>query len=102
MDLLYKRYANPFSFLSNFKNNFSQTIVNIWNAEQDDKILEMYLHSFSDKSFNEYREELLKSSKIDKKEIVINDEDKKEIIKKSTNILKNFSPSQKGDNDGII
>lgn len=92
MDLLYQRYADPFSFLSRAK-NFSKTIKDIWNTAQEEKIFEMYLHSYSEKSFDEYKEELLNSSK-NKEDLVIDDEEKKEIIKNSTNILNNFSPSE--------
>lgn len=96
MDLLYQRYANPFSFLSRvtFIYGFSETITKIWNEACEDKIFRMYLHSFSDKSFNEYKEELLNSSK-DKEELVINDEEKEEIVKKSNSILQNFIPFER-------
>lgn len=96
MDLLYKRYANPFSFLSKMilRYGFSQTITKVWNEACEEKIFRMYLHSFSDKSFNEYKEELLNSSK-DKEELVINDEEKEEIVKKSNSILQNFIPFER-------
>lgn len=93
MDLLFKRYTNPYYFFSNFKNSFSKTILDVWNAEQEDIILNLYLHSFSDKSFNEYKEALLKSSKLKDESINIDDEEKARILKSSDNILKNFSPS---------
>lgn len=92
MDLLYQRYADPFSFLSRAK-NFSKTVKDIWNIAQEEKIFEMYLHSYSEKTFDEYKEELLNSSK-NKEDLIINDEEKKEIIKSSNNILNNFSPSE--------
>lgn len=96
MDLLYQRYANPFSFLSRviLRYDFSETITRIWNASCEDKIFRMYLHSFSDKSFNEYKEELLNCSK-DIEETIINDEEKKEIVKKSNSILQNFIPFER-------
>lgn len=99
MDLLYQRYANPFSFLSkvSLRYGFSQTILKIWNEVQEDKIFRMYLHSFSDKSFNEYREELLNSSE-DKEEIVISDEAKEDIVRKSNDILQNFTPFERREN----
>ena len=54
----------------------------------------MYLHSFSNKSFNEYREELLNSSE-DNEEATLDDEEKEEIVKKSNSILQNFIPFER-------
>ena len=91
MDLLYRRYANPLSFLSKmiYKGNFTKTITDIWNEEQEEKMFEMYLHSFSDKSFDDYKKELLNQSKVEK---TMNEEIVKDTIKKSESILDNFIP----------
>ena len=96
MDLLYRRYADPFSFLSRMMSryNLTDTITKIWNESQEEKIFEMYLHSFSDKSFIEYKKEVLNSGKnnTENEEYEINDEEKQEIVKKSNDILKDFIP----------
>lgn len=104
MDLLYKRYADPFSFLSKIliKYKLSESIVKIWNKEQEDTIFRMYLHSFSDKPYSEYKKELLNSNKenIDKEETQrMTEVQKIEIVKKSNDILKNFTPIMKKKED---
>lgn len=99
MDLLYRRYADPFSFLSRMVSKYSlaDTIKKIWNEAQEEKIFNMYLHSFSDKSFYEYKEEVLKKQDNETLENYnINDEEKEKIVKKSNDILKNFSPLERG------
>lgn len=91
MDLLYRRYANPLSFLSKmiYNGRFTQTIADIWNEAQEEKIFEMYLYSYSDKSFNDYKEELLSKSKVEK---TMSEDIVKETVIKSESILKNFIP----------
>lgn len=97
MDLLYHRYSNPFSFLEKMKRKgLANTIKNIWNKEQEDRMFEMYLHSFSDKSFLEYKEEILNQNNNTENQN-INDEEKTDIFKKSNDILKNFTPIRKGE-----
>ena len=100
MDLLYRRYNNPFSFLSRMISKYSltDTIIKIWNEAQEEKVFNMYLHSFSDKSFYEYKEEVLNSKRKQQENSheMIDDEKKTEIVKKSNDILKSFNPLERG------
>lgn len=93
MDLLYRRYADPISFLSKmiYKGNFTKTITDIWNEAQEEKLFEMYLHSYSDKSFNEYKEEMITQNRIEK---TMSKEFVKATIKESESILENFIPAE--------
>ena len=62
MDLLYQRYASPFSFIQNaldvgrlskFVDDF---IINISKEENERKLWEFYLHRQIEVSFNEFKE----------------------------------------------
>ena len=100
MDLLYRRYADPSSFLSRMMSryNLSDTIIKIWNEALDEKMFNMYLHSFSDKSFYEYKEDILNCGKQESEDCYkIDDEEKKEIVKQSNDILNNFTPLNKSE-----
>lgn len=103
MDLLYHRYADPFSFLSRMipRYGLTKAIVNMWNEAQEERVFSMYLHSFSDKSFLEYKKEVLNSANLDNTEV--NDEDKVEIVKESNDILNKFTPFKEGgENNGTV
>lgn len=72
----------------------TKAIVNTWNEAQEEKVFNMYLHSFSDKSFLEYKKEMLNNANSNSAEI--NDEDKVEIVKESYDILNGFTPFKEG------
>lgn len=97
MDLLFSKYASPFEFMRLYIDNgrfgeFVSEIIASENKrkqeeaqrEEDRKWWELYLHSFSDKSFSEWKEEVTKatnSKQIGKKDAEMTNEDVDSIIK---------------------
>lgn len=102
MDLLFKRYASPFSLLDLMiqSNRFSEFIDEIMEAHNDDKLWQMYLGVLSnpmfknDISFIDFKKSMLdpKSSNEQKP----TDKDIEATIKKSKEILKDFKPHGNG------
>lgn len=93
MDLLFKRYANPYLMLdeiilSNRLHDFVNEIVMI---TQEEKIWQFYLHKVTDKSYQDFREDLEKNNKqsMSKKQI-------EATVKHSQMILEGFTPNDKG------
>lgn len=94
MDLLFKRYANPFIFLDNMLlvGRFSECIDEIWQLiteeKEEEAMWKFYLHKVDDKSFNEFKE----SIENDIKNQEITEEELETTIKESKNILDGFNP----------
>jgi CRISPR/Cas system-associated exonuclease Cas4 (RecB family) len=103
MDLLYKRYASPFSLLDNLIvneqfNEYVQFLLNKEAEEKNDNMLwEFFLHKVYNKSFNEWKEEI--KSKSQSKD-AMNEAKKEEIIAKSNAILQGFVPQPKEQKGG--
>lgn len=93
MDLLFKRYANPYIFLDSMLECgcFAETVGQIWNFEQDDISWEYFLHKIWDKTFDEFKNEISPKdeSKFIDKEVV------GATVIKSKNILDGFAPKGK-------
>lgn len=93
MDLLFKRYANPYIFLDSMLESgcFHEAIIQIWNFDQEDMIWEFFMHKVYDKSFDEFKNQI--DSSIEPEPI------EEEIIEatiiKSKNILDGFTPEGK-------
>lgn len=92
MDLLFKRYASPFSLLDEYISagrmfEFIDKLLEIRNQEQEnDTLWEFYLHKVFDKSYSEFLKEIEKRTVPDKPidvETTIND---------SFKLLNDFSP----------
>lgn len=73
MDLLFNRYADPFGFMKPYieQGRFGEFVSNIVKQEnkrrqdqfektEEDKLWMAYVHSYSDKSFNDWKAEVLK------------------------------------------
>lgn len=73
MDLMYQRYSSPFEFMRMYidQGRFGELVTDIITAENqrkaeqaekeaEDKLWAMYVHSLSDKSYNEWKEAVLK------------------------------------------
>ena len=96
MDLLFKRYASPFILLESYiaNNSFSEFVIefikNINEEENDKKLWDLYMFSFSfqEKSFSDFKKAFEKP-KIEK----INKHDLEATIKDSFKILSEFNPS---------
>ena len=94
MDLLYQRYASPFSFMSQAikAGRFADFVINFIitiNEEKDEQSLwEYYLSRVYGVSFKEFKDGLDE----DKKNQEMSERTKEAIIKDAQNILKNFNP----------
>ena len=93
MDLLFKRYASPFILLDNLiligsSSSFIDDLLNIIHEEKEELIQwEFFLHKVFDKSWKEFYNDVTQP---------INDEkiDLGATIKKSKDMLKNFTPER--------
>ena len=87
MDLLFSKYASPFSLLDELIANgdFFDWSIEFVDAENDRRIWELWLHKVFDKSYEEFRNAILKT------ENVI-DEHLETTIQDSKSILNNFIP----------
>lgn len=100
MDLIFKRYSNPFLFLDNLieTNDLEDAVDTIINQDQNDKNWQLYLslNPWNEKNFLEWEKDVYKSSKSN--EISITKKEAKECFKneykKSQDILNNFKPPQ--------
>ena len=61
--MLFKRYASPFDFLDGISmmGTFEQSLANLVEEAQNEKLWDVYLHSFSKKSFKEWKDEVMQS-----------------------------------------
>lgn len=91
MDLLFKRYASPFVLIDNLiltssSSSFIDDFLNITKDEKEEQIRwEFFLHKVFDKSWKEFNDEV--NQPIIDKEI-----DLGATVKKSRNMLNNFTP----------
>ena len=96
MDLLYQRYASPFSFINGTLSagqftDFVVEFIKTINKEKEEKYKwDIYLHRVFDKSYDEWNKELEnnknnRSMSADKIETTVQD---------SLNILNNFKPKE--------
>lgn len=107
MDLLYSRYSNPFEFMRLYINQgrFGEFVTEILEMDQkrkqeeaekdnEQKMWEMYLHSMADKSFNDWKKDVLSNSNSNQKPVSLsmNDDQVEDAKQKARGILKNFSP----------
>jgi hypothetical protein len=94
MDLLYQRYASPFSFVdgmiqtcrfSEFVDSFLDTV---WKEKEDKLDWEYFLHKVWEGSYQDFKEEIKankQNQSMDKRTI-------ETTVQDSLDILKNFSP----------
>lgn len=98
MDLLFKRYASPYSFIQGmidtgrfeeFVTNFVLTV----NKEKSDKTdWEFFLHKVFDKSYNEWQEEVRTINKNQQ----ISEVDVETTIKHTNDIINQFNSQNEG------
>lgn len=102
--MLFQKYACPIEFMKLYieQGRFGEWVSEIISIdtknkrekaekEEEQKLWELYLHSFPDKSFNEWKDEALKTRK--PVSLSMNDDQVSDQIAKSRSILKGFSPS---------
>ena len=92
MDLLFKRYADPFSLLDGYiqTSRFCEFIRMFIEQKQEDDKWEYFIHKVWDKSYSEFCESLKNSQNLQN----MSDEQIETAIRKSMDILNNFKPEQ--------
>lgn len=90
MDLLFKRYADPFSLLNGYiqTSRFCEFINAFCEQKIEEDRWEFYLHKVWDKSFTEFCDALQVSQDLQD----MSDDDMETTVKKSMAILGNFNP----------
>ena len=98
MDLLFKRYANPFLFVEGMiqAGRFNEFVLSFWETvfkeEDEQKTWEYYLHRVFEGSFDSFRE----SMRNDNEHLNLSATTIETTVQNSMNILKNFNPEAKG------
>lgn len=96
MDLLFKRYANPFFFLDSYISQLGKIVDFIMKKENEDKLWQMYVATLlvNDKSFEEFKQENMIQQNTFKeiKNTMASKEDIDATIEKSKEILSVFRP----------
>ena len=92
MDLLFQRYADPFSLLTGYiqTSRFCEFVHTVCDQKIEDDRWEFFLHKVWDKSYAEFCENLQTSQDLQE----MSDEQIEATVKKSMNILGNFNPQQ--------
>lgn len=92
MDLLFKRYASPFSLLTGYIQTarFAEFVRTFCEQKIEDDRWEFFLHRVWDKSYDEFCESLQVSQDLQE----MSDADMEATVKKSMDILGNFNPNQ--------
>jgi hypothetical protein len=90
MDLLFKRYADPFSLIDGYIKTarFCEFIKSFAEQVAEDEKWDFYLHRVWDKSYPEYCEALKNSQALRN----MSENDMEATVKQSINILGNFTP----------
>ena len=92
MDLLFKRYADPFSLVNGYiqTSRFCDFIHAFCEQKIEDDRWEYYLHRVWDKTYSEFCEALQTSQ--DPQEM--SEDDIEATVRESMNILGNFNPNE--------
>ena len=84
MDMIFKRYSCPFDFIeSHIKmGTFTKALKRMADEINDEKLWELYLRSYSDKSFIEWKKEIMKPNTkcLSKGEVMAEVEKAKDIL----------------------
>lgn len=92
MDLLFKRYADPFSLVDGYIRTarFCEFITVFCEQKTEDDRWEYFLHKVWDKSYTDFRNTLQASQDAQR----LSEVDIEATVKKSMDILGNFIPDQ--------
>ena len=90
--MVFKRYSSPFSLFDELieSNQFNDFIVTLNTKYIEDLEYDLWLHKVYDKSFEEFKKDI--SISRDAQAGYMNEEDVKTTVKKSNEILSNFTP----------
>lgn len=88
MDLLFKRYANPYLFLDEIieQQRFTEFIITFLEQKREDELIDVWLHKVHNKSYLEFKNSVTNVKKLDGQNL-------KAIISNSNNMLNGFIPS---------
>lgn len=92
MDLLFKRYASPFSLLDGYiqTSRFCEFIQAFVKQKVESDRWEFFLHKVWDKNYDEFCATMQTTQELQS----MSDDDIEATIKKSMNILGNFNPDK--------
>lgn len=92
MDLLFRRYADPFSLVDGYiqTGRFCEFIGAFFAQKHEDDRWEFFLHKVWDKSYKEFCEEMQTTQDLQ----AMSSATIEATVKKSMNILGNFNPEQ--------
>lgn len=90
MDLLFKRYANPFLLFDNLiaTGRFLEFILEFIDIRNEEKIYDYWLHKVFDKGFEEFKKQVMGDNEI----ADVDNQNVETTINESMNILNNFNP----------
>jgi hypothetical protein len=90
MDLLFKRYADPFSLLSGYiqTSRFCEFVNTFCEQKMEDDRWEFYLHKVWDKTYADFRDTLQNTQDLQE----MSEAEMEATVKKSMDILGNFNP----------
>lgn len=88
MDLLHKRYANPYLFLDEIieQKRFTEFIITFFEVKREEELIDVWLHKVHNKSYPEFKNSVTKANKP-------NVQNLKAIISNSNDMLNGFIPS---------
>ena len=88
MDRIFKRYSDPFSLIDEVIRNhdFVSWIAEFVDAENEEQVWDVWIHRILDKSFEEFKKDVLRPKSTIPLETTIQD---------SMSILNNFSPKER-------
>lgn len=92
MDLLFKRYANPFLLMDNMiaTGRFYEFVMEFIDIHNDEKIYAVWLHKIFDKGFDAFKEAVMENNQI----VNVDNQNVGTTINESMNILNNFNPHE--------
>ena len=96
MDRLYKRYADPFSFINGMiqAGRFHEFVRSFWDTTQkelnEEKSWEFYLHRVFEGSFDDF----MKAQKTEAEHRNLTDRTIETTLKQTNDILRNFNPEK--------
>lgn len=98
MDLLFKRYANPFLLFDNLirAHRFCDFIQTFIDQKNEEDIYDIWLHKIHNKSLSDFRKGVIDEVKSQRQ---ASHQNVGNTIKTSQEILNNFHPYQGGENE---
>ncbi|RGD80343.1 hypothetical protein [Thomasclavelia ramosa] len=90
MDLLFKRYANPFLLFDNLiaTGRFLEFILEFIDIRNEEKIYDYWLRKVFNKGFEEFKKQVMENNEI----ADVDNQNVETTINESMNILNNFNP----------